>query len=88
MEKRIILDFLDLLKKRVENNECTGEELEQCKRIAMNAINPKLTREESIEHFKISKGEFDDKINKRLPKNKRIRNIVMYPYIELMKIFQ
>lgn len=88
MEKKIIIDFLELLKQRVINNECSADEIEQCKRIAMGAINPKLTREEAIEHFKVSDKSFDSKINKQLPKSKRLRNIVMYPYTELLKLFQ
>lgn len=86
-EKQLLKELLTLLCEQIDNESCTEIQLRQFHNALRNAVNPLMTRKEAMSFFVKSEHQFDNEISRKMPEKAKRRNIVLYPFKELSKIF-
>lgn len=83
--KKIILEFLDFLKFKIENDALTAGELESLARMVMENANLYVTIDELSAYYGKSKDAVNSVIKRRMIQKPR-RNVVLYSLSAFRKI--
>lgn len=79
--KQTVLNILDFLRNKVDNDECTAEELRKFSDIATKELNTNATIDELSEFYGQSRSNVSNVISRRLiPKDKKPKRRVYYNF--------
>ena len=87
MLKELIRDWLELQIKRLDDNQCSAEEINKAAELINTELDSSISRKDAMEHFNVDRNRFDTEIHRKMPPKGIKRNIVMYSYSKLYKIF-
>lgn len=88
MEKVEILKLIKMVYDRINNNECTQDELNTVSKYLTESVDPLLTRTQIPEVFGVSQQTADNAVSQRFNPKKKVRNTVMMYYSDLKKVFK
>lgn len=79
--KQTILNILDFLRYKVDNDECTAEELRKFSDIATKELNTNATIDELSEFYGQSRSNVSNVISRRpIPKDKKPKRRIYYNF--------
>ena len=79
--KHILLNILDFLRYKVDNDQCTPEELRKFSDIATKELNTNATIDELSEFYNQSRSNVSNVISRRpIPKDKKPKRRVYYNF--------